>query len=72
MSDLALMRIDFLKQFTEYVKTVGNEDVINYWFNYGVPDVADDDILNIIVSNNDDWLSIVTAFSECCKMAGVI
>ena len=72
MSDLFLMRVDFLKQFTDYIETVGDEDVIDYWLTYGVPDEADDDILNEIASDEDNWLSIVTAFSECCKMAGVI
>lgn len=72
MSDLILMRVDFLKQFTEYVKTVGDEDILDYWWMYGVPDEADDDMLNEIASDEDNWLSIVTAFSECCKMAGVM
>ena len=73
MSDLILMRVDFLKQFTKYIiEMIGDEDIIDYWLMYGVPDEADDDILNEIASNDDNWLSIVKAFSECCKMADVI
>lgn len=73
MSDLILMRVDFLKQFTKYIiEIIGDEDIIDYWLMYGVPDEADDDMLNEIASNDDNWLSIVIAFSECCKMAGVM
>ena len=72
MSDLILMRVDFLKQFIKYIKTIGNEDIIDYWLMYGVPDEADDDMLNEIASDEDSWLLIVRTFSEYCKMAGVM
>ena len=72
MSDLILMRVDFLKQFSKYIETIGDESIIDYWLRYGVPDGADDDMLNDIASDDDNWLSIVITFSECCQIAGVI
>ena len=72
MSDLILMRVDFLKQFIKYIETIGDEDIIDYWLMYGVPDEADDDMLNEIASDDDSWTLIVIVFSKCCKMAGVM
>lgn len=72
MSDLILMRVDFLKQFTKYIETIGDEDIIDYWLTNGVPDEADDDMLNEIASDDDIWTLNVILFSKCCKMAGVM
>lgn len=73
MNKTISMRFNFLKQFRDYVfNEIGDEDIIEYWLMYGIPDGADDDELINIASDEDDWYNMVNAFAKCCKMAGVM
>lgn len=70
MSDIVILRIDFLKQFDAYVRNeIGDEDITEYWLQYGVPDGADDEMLTEIAMDEEQWVDMVNAFRFCCAAA---
>ena len=70
MSDIVILRVDFLKQFDKYVRDeIGDEDITDYWLKYGIPDGSDEDDLFEIAMNDEQWVDIVNAFRICCAAA---
>ena len=66
-------RMDMLYSFDNYVRnTIGDEDILDYWLTYGVPDGADDDIIREIAEDDEQWLETVNAFAHCCRYANII
>ena len=74
MSDLQIMRIDFLKQFDKYIREYDANDEIFYdiWLAEGVPDECEEDMFEFIASDEESWLSCVNAFAKCCRAWGII
>lgn len=67
------IRADFLYDFDKYIyENIGDDDIIDYWLTYGLPDGFSDKDLLMIAHNEDQWVEIVKAFAECCRRAGVI
>lgn len=72
-TDITKCRIEFLKQFDYYVfNIIGDDDITDYWLQMGLPDGYDVDDLREIALDDGEWLDMVKAFAECCRMAGVI
>lgn len=70
MSDIVILRVDFLKQFDKYVRdNIGDEDITDYWLQYGIPDGSDEEDLFEIAMNDEQWVDMVNAFRVCCAMA---
>lgn len=70
MSDIVILRVDFLKQFDAYVRNeIGDENIMDYWLERGVPDEADDEMLTEIAMDEEQWLDIIKAFRNCCMAA---
>lgn len=71
--DMIDMRVEFLKSFDNFVRDhIGDEDLIDYWLEYGVPDHADDESLFEIAFLDDCWKDICSAFAYVCRKAGLI
>ena len=73
-TDITKCRIEFLKQFDQYVRNIIGDDIItcDIWLAEGLPDGYDDDDLKEIAESDKCWFYCVEAFSKCCKAAGVI
>ena len=70
MSDIIILRVDFLKQFDKYVRDeIGDEDITDYWLQYGIPDGSDEEDLFEIAMNDEQWVDMVNAFRICCVAA---
>ena len=72
-TDIIKCRIEFLKQFDYYVKNIiEDEDIIDMWLRFGVPDGYNEIDLKDIALDDEMWIDCVNCFSNCCKAAGVI
>ena len=57
--------VDLLKAMDNFVREViGDEDIIDYWMTYGVPDGASYDDLEEIASDSEMVSSIIRAFNR--------
>ena len=73
MTELIKTRAKILKEMNEYVyNKIGDEDIIDYWLMYGMPDDSDDDDFLYCAGDDEIWLSLVDAFGKCLKMAGIL
>lgn len=78
MTDLELIKmadvefkINALKEMNTYViEKIGDEDIIDYWLTYGVPDNADEDDYLFIVDDWDNWIDVLKVFVHCLKRNG--
>ena len=62
-------RIDFLKQMDNYIRyKINDENIIEEWITYGLPDGYDDIDLMEIATDDDLWLDCVNCFTKCRKM----
>lgn len=72
-TELTKTRAKILEEMDKYIyDKIGDEDIIDYWLMYGVPDESSYDDLLECAENDNIWLSLVDAFSKCLKLAGVI
>ena len=72
-TNLTKTRAKVLKEMDKYIyDEIGDEDIIDYWLMYGMPDNSDDDDFLDCAESDNIWLSLVDAFGKCLKMAGVI
>lgn len=69
MSDIIIMRADFLIQMDKYVRDViGDEDIIDYWMMYGVPDGSSTEDIYEISQDDGQWVEIVNCFAKCLRI----
>ena len=67
-TDITKCRIEFLKQFDYYVKDIiEDEDIIDMWLRFGVPDGYNEIDLKDIALDDEMWLDCVNCFSNCCN-----
>ena len=67
-TELIKLRVKFLKDFDRYVRDeIGDEDIMDYWLERGVPDESDDEMLFEIASDDELWVGIVDAFYYCVR-----
>ena len=72
-TNLTKTRAKMLEEMNKYIyDKIGDEDIIDYWLMYGMPDDSEDDDFLDCAESDDIWLSLVDTFAKCLKMAGVI
>lgn len=69
-TDIIKHRIEFLKQFDDYVRNVIGDDEIFYdiWLAEGVPDGYNEVDLKEIAEDDELWLDCVECFKKCCEL----
>jgi len=61
-------RAKLLREMDSWINEyIYDEDNINYWLMFGVPDGADDEMLLDFASDDGIWLNIIKAFGEVVK-----
>ena len=71
--DVIAIRIDIFKQMQNFVdKYVDDEDILDYWFENGIPDGANDEMLAEFAELEDCYVQIFSAFRMVCRKLGVI
>ena len=72
-SELIQTRAKLMQEMDEYINNeIGDEDIIDYWLMYGVPDDSDIEDLYDIAMADDIWCSVCDAFGKCLVEAGII
>lgn len=67
------LRMKILQEMDKYAReNFEDEDNFLDWLSDGVPDAADDDIIEFIAQDDECWLRVVNCFNRCCKYEGII
>ena len=71
MKEIIELRVKILKEMNEYIfNEIGDEDIINYWLLFGMPDDSEDDDFLMVAEDEESWNSVVETFANCLKMNG--
>ena len=69
MKEIIKLRVKILKEMNEYVfNEIGDEDIIDYWLLYGMPDDSEDDDFLMVAEDEESWVNVVKTFYKCLKM----
>jgi len=67
MSDILILRANILGGMNEYVKELGDEDLLDYWYSEGIPDECDEDTLMEIAEDDNLFKDISHVFAAIIK-----
>lgn len=71
MKEIIELRVKILKEMNEYIfNKIGDEDIIDYWLLYGMPDDSEDDDFLMVAEDEESWVNVVKTFDKCLKMNG--
>jgi hypothetical protein len=71
MKEIIELRVKILKGMNEYIfNEIGDEDIIDYWLLYGMPDDSEDDDYLMVAEDEESWVNVVKTFANCLKMNG--
>jgi hypothetical protein len=71
MSDVIVTRAEVLMWMDKYIRNIGDEDILDWWLQEGVPDGSSFDDLLEYAADEDDWNCITDCFASICKREGV-
>lgn len=71
MKEIIKLRVKILKEMNEYIfNEIGDEDIIDHWLMFGMPDDSEDDDFLMVARDEESWNSVVETFANCLKMNG--
>ena len=71
--ELAKTRARMMWDMDKYIyDEIGDEDIIDYWLGYGVPDGSTYSDRYEMAQSDDIWINVVRVFANCLEMAGII
>lgn len=69
MNEIKTLRMNIMGGMHAHVlATIENEDVLDFWFTYGLPKNVTEDMLKMYAENEDLWLEAVHAFADVLRM----
>lgn len=71
MSDLIITRAEILGWMDKYIRNIGDEDILDWWLQEGIPDESSFDDLLEYAADEDVWNLIADCFASICKHTGV-
>jgi len=68
-NELKTLRANIMGGMNAYVlTTVEDEDILNYWWTYGLPDEVNEDMLMEYAEDDNLWLDVIHAFAKILRM----
>jgi hypothetical protein len=68
MNEIKQLRMNIMGGMNAYVLELGDEDLLDYWFTYGLPDEVTEEMLAEYAEDDEIWLSVVHAFADVLRM----
>lgn len=69
MNEIKQLRMNILGGMNAHVlATVEDENILDFWYTYGLPDGVTEDMLEKYAENEDLWLEAVHAFADVLRM----
>jgi len=64
MSDILILKANILGGMNEYIHEIGDEDVLNDWYAYGIPDGCTEEMLMDFAGDERIFMNIVDVFNS--------
>lgn len=72
MSDIVVARAEILEKMNKYILDLGDEDILDFWWQNGIPNGATFEDLLEYAEDENLWRLNIDCFAFVCKWAGVI
>jgi hypothetical protein len=67
MNEIKQLRMNIMGGMNSYVLELGDEDLLDYWFTYGLPDEVTEEMLAEYAEDDNIWLGVVQAFAKIVR-----
>lgn len=67
MNEIKQLRMNIMGGMNAYVHELGDEDLLDYWFTYGLPDEVTEEMLAEFAEDDDIWIDVVHAFAKILR-----
>lgn len=67
MNEIKQLRMNIMGGMNAYVLELRDEDLLDYWFTYGLPDEVTEEMLAEYAEDDDIWLGVVQAFAKIVR-----
>lgn len=67
MNEIKQLRMNIMGGMNAYVLELGDEDLLDYWFTYGLPDEVTEEMLAEYAEDDDIWIGVVQAFAKIVR-----
>lgn len=68
MNEIKQLKMNLMGGMNAYVLELGDEDLLDYWFTYGLPDGATEEMLAEYAEDEEIWINVVHAFADVLRM----
>lgn len=69
MNEIKQLRMNLMGGMNAYVlETIDDEDILDYWWTYGLPDEVTEEMLADYAEDDNLWLDVVHAFAKVLRM----
>ena len=64
MDEIKLLRMNIMGGMHSYVLALGDEELLNYWYAYGLPDEVTEEMLAEYAENDTVWEDVIRTFAD--------
>lgn len=68
MNEIKQLRMNIMGGMNAYVLELGDEDILDFWFTYGLPDEVTEEMLAEYAEDEEIWMNVVHAFADVLRM----
>lgn len=67
MNEIKQLRMNIMGGMNAYVLELGDEDILDFWFAYGLPDEVTEEMLAEYAEDEEIWMNVIQAFASVIR-----
>jgi len=64
MNEIKQLRMNIMGGMNSYVLALGDEELLDYWYCYGLPDEVTEEMLEEYAENDTIWENVIRTFAD--------
>ena len=67
MNEIKQLRMNIMGGMNAYVLELGDEDILNFWFNYVLPKEVTEEMLAEYAEDEEIWMGVIQGFASIVR-----
>lgn len=67
MDEIKQLRMNIMGGMNAYVLELGDEDILDFWFTYALPDEVTEEMLAEYAEDEEIWMNVIQAFASVIR-----
>ena len=67
MNEIKTLRMNIMGGMNAYVLELGDEDILNFWFNYILPKEVTEEMLAEYAEDEEIWMGVIQGFASIVR-----